>query len=320
MQTYRKLRYVSKDPGAAVITFKQLEALYWIVQLGGFSQAARKLHTTQSAISKRVQELEAAFDTTLFDRSHRSARLSDKGEEMLALARQLLDQRDAAVERFSQPAVMARRVRIGVTELTAMTWLPRLVQLVRQEYPRVIIEPDVDLSINLRDKMLSDRADLVIVPDAFSEAKLARQRLASVESCWMCKPGLLPARRRMTLQALAAHTILTQGGQSGTGIIYDRWLKSQAVTPANAISCNSLVALIGLTVSGLGVSYLPRRCMEGMIERRLLEVVRTVPALPEVPYVAMYRAEQRSSLVSSIVGLAQDACDFSRMFQAEQDA
>ena len=302
-----------------MITFKQLEALYWIVQMGGFSPAARKLHTTQSAISKRVQELEAVFDTELFDRTHRSARLSEKGEEMLVLAKQLLAQRDSAIEQFSHPTVMATPVRIGVTELTAMTWLPRLVQLVRRDYPKVIIEPDVDLSVNLRDKMLSDQVDLIIVPDVFSEARLSLKRLAKVESAWMCKPGLLSTRRVMKLRELAAHTILAQGGKSGTGIIYDRWFKSQAVAPSNAISCNSLVALIGLTVSGLGVSYLPRRCLDGMIERGLLDVVRTVPALPDVTYVAMYRGGQRSRLVSSIIRLAQATCDFSRMFQTEPD-
>lgn len=69
------------------MTFKQLEALFWIAELGGFSQAALKLHTTQSAVSKRVQELELLFDTALFDRSQRSARLTEKGEEMFVLAK-----------------------------------------------------------------------------------------------------------------------------------------------------------------------------------------------------------------------------------------
>ena len=38
------------------MTFKQLEALYWIAKLGGFAQAANQLHTSQSAVSKRVHE------------------------------------------------------------------------------------------------------------------------------------------------------------------------------------------------------------------------------------------------------------------------
>lgn len=61
-----------------MLTFKQMEALYWIVQLGSFDAAATRLNTTQSAISKRIQELERAFDLTVFDRAHRSARLTDR--------------------------------------------------------------------------------------------------------------------------------------------------------------------------------------------------------------------------------------------------
>ena len=45
-----------------MITFKQVEALYWISELGNFAAAADKLNTTQSAISKRKNELESVFD------------------------------------------------------------------------------------------------------------------------------------------------------------------------------------------------------------------------------------------------------------------
>ena len=34
-----------------MLTFKQIEALYWTVRLGTFSASAQKLHTTQSAIT-----------------------------------------------------------------------------------------------------------------------------------------------------------------------------------------------------------------------------------------------------------------------------
>ena len=44
---------------------------------------------------------------------------------MFELAKKLLAQRDTAVEQFVSPEVLERRVRIGVTEVTAMTWLPR---------------------------------------------------------------------------------------------------------------------------------------------------------------------------------------------------
>lgn len=300
-----------------MFSFKQIEALYWIAQLGGFAAAARKLNTTQSAISKRIRELESVIATPMFERDRRQARLSEKGEEMLLVARRMLEQRDAAMEQLSQPHAIARSVRVGVTELTAMTWLPRMVQLVHRRYPKVVIEPEVDMSVNLRDKMLADEIDLIIVPDAFAEARFSIKPMGAVENAWMARPGLLPSGRVMRVHELAAHTILSQGGLSGTGLIYQRWFKSISVTPGNSITSNSLVALIGLTVSGMGVSYLPRRCMASLIDRGALEVIETSPALPEVRYVALYRGERKSVLIPSIVMLAQESCDFSQLFQSE---
>lgn len=301
-----------------MMTFKQLEAIYWVVQLGGFSQAARKLHTTQSAISKRVQELETSFNTPLFDRSLRLARLTDKGEEMFVLAKKLLDQRDAAMEQFVSPAVVERRIRIGVTELTAMTWLPRLVNLIQRYYPRVIIEPDVDMSVSLRDKLLTDEVDLMIVPQAFDDARFASMQVGRVENAWMCKPGLIGSRKPLRVQELAAHRLLTHGNRSGTGLVYERWFKAIGVTPSNTIVSNSLLALVGMTVSGIGIGYLPRKCLAPMIESGALEVVQASPALPEAVYVAMYKSDQRSTLISSIVMLAVESCDFTRMYQTQQ--
>jgi DNA-binding transcriptional LysR family regulator len=302
-----------------MFSFKQIEALYWIAQLGGFAAAANKLNTTQSAISKRIRELESVIDAPMFERNRRQARLSEKGEEMLLVARRMLEQRDAAMEQLSQPEAIVRRVRVGVTELTAMTWLPRLVQRVHRQYPKVVIEAEVDLSVNLRDKMLADEIDLVIVPDVFDEPQLSIKLVGTVENAWMARPGLLPTGRVLGMNELAAHTILTQGGLSGTGLICQRWFKSISVTPGNAITSNSLVALIGLTASGMGVSYLPRRCMASLIDRGVLEVIETSPELPEVNYVALYRAERKSVLIASTVQLAQESCDFSQLFQTEAE-
>ncbi|MFM0742267.1 LysR family transcriptional regulator [Paraburkholderia xenovorans] len=59
-----------------------MKALYWIFQLGPFESAARNLNASQSAISKRINELESTFDFSVFDRTSRSARVTDKGSEL----------------------------------------------------------------------------------------------------------------------------------------------------------------------------------------------------------------------------------------------
>src|SRR6185437_2713914 len=78
----RRTAFIARGVGK-VITLKQVEALYWIAELGSFEAAALRLNTTQSAISKRIQELESRFDLEIFDRSRRTACLTPKGEEIL---------------------------------------------------------------------------------------------------------------------------------------------------------------------------------------------------------------------------------------------
>lgn len=299
-----------------MMTFKQLEAVFWVAQLGGFSQAAHKLHTTQSAVSKRIQELEGQFDTLLFDRSLRTARLTEKGEEMYILAKRLLEQRDAAITQFADAAVVERRIRLGVTELIAMTWLPRLVGLIQAHYPRVVLEPDVDSGAPLREKLLADEVDLLIAPDFTDDARFLKKNVGKVQNVWMCKPGLLGKNPgTVRLHELASNRFLTQGERSGTGALYDRWFKAMGVKPEQTIVSSNLVAMMGMTVSGLGVSQLPNHCLAPMVEAGMLEVLDVSPPLPEVPYVAMYKAELRSTLIAAIVMLAQECCDFSKLFQ-----
>lgn len=300
-----------------MMTFKQLEAVYWVVRLGGFSQAANKLHTTQSAVSKRVQELEALFDTKLFDRSSRTARMTDKGEEMFSVAKRLLEERDAAAEQFQRPEVLERRLRLGVTELTAMSWLPRLVSRIQEYYPKVVIEPDVDSAVALRDKVLGDELDIAIVADTFEDARLASRRVGKVELAWMCKPGLIESRRPLRLHELPKYRLLLQSSKSGTGMVVDHWLNSLGLKFTGTLSSSNMLALIGMTVSGLGLTYLPRHCLQPMVDSGMLAVVKVAPGIPEVPYVALYRSDLRSSLIESIAMLAQESCNFTRMFQTE---
>lgn len=299
-----------------VVTFKQMEALYWVVKLGGFAHAAHKLHTTQSAVSKRVQEMEILLDTPLFNRSLRVARLTEKGEEMMAISERLLGERQQLIYRFLGSEVHDRRVRIGVTEVTAMTWLPRFINAINTCYPNVIIDPEVDSGAMLRDKLLANEIDIMIAADANRDSRFEIKPIGKLKLEWMCKPGLVQhGQGRLKVQKLLEHRILTQGPQSGTGILFQDWFKAHGLDRASHSVSNSLLALVGLTVSGYGVSYLPSAAAGPMVESGLLEILKVTPNLPEATYVAVIKRDQPGSLLRSIVTLAEKSCNFSRLFQ-----
>jgi DNA-binding transcriptional LysR family regulator len=296
-----------------MLTFKQVEALYWIVELGSFEAAAKKLNASQSAISKRVHELESSFNLEVFDRNRRSARLTEKGEELFQYAKELLERRDQIVERVSAKEVLVRRLRLGVTELTALTWLPRLIAAIRHEYPKVIVEAEVELSATLRERLADDSIDFIVVPGSTTSEAYVTTPLARVENAWMCAPDMVPASSPIPLTAISQFPLLTQGNASGTGMAYGRFLQEQGVHVKRALSSNNLVAQIGLTVSGLGVSYLPYECLQPLVKGGTLGVIETDPPLPPVEYSAVYRSDHPYSLTREIARLAKQCVDFGHL-------
>lgn len=298
-----------------MITLKQLEALHWIVQLGTFERAAAKLNTTQSAISKRVQELEASSGLPIFDRSQRGARLTERGEELLAIGREMLALQERMLSLKNGGQAPARRLRVGVTELSALTWLPRLVAALRQAYEGITIEPEVEMSRDLYERLLDDTIDLIVIPETFSDPNVASSRVAEVANAWMAQPGLVRSKRPLSIDDLAQYPILTQGGRSGSGLYFNKWLRSEGMTFPRVLSSDSLTALLGLTVAGLGVSYLPRECFQSLVSEGKLEEISTTPALPPVPYVVMHRIDRPFAFTSAVAEIVHEVCDFSSQLQ-----
>lgn len=296
-----------------MITLKQLEAIYWIVELGSFESAAAKLNMSQSAISKRIQEMEEAFEVQIFDRSKRNARLTEKGAELSEYAADMLRQRDFLLERISSKEVLVRRFRLGVTELTALTWLPALIESIREVYPLVVLEPSVELSSELFKKLENDQLDLIVVPDVFDDARFLATPLKTVENAWMSAPKLYEGEGVVDLQTLSTFTVLTQGGSSGTGLVYDRWFSQHDVRFNRTIVSNYLVAQIGLTLSGIGISYLPKESLSPLVDQGLLRIIETRPRLPQVRYAAIHRADRLMGLTVEVARLAASNCDFSKM-------
>ncbi|WP_322050610.1 LysR family transcriptional regulator [Paraburkholderia bannensis] len=293
------------------MTFKQLEALFWVAQLGGFQAASLKLHTAQSAITKRIQELESQLDVELFDRSERSARLTDKGYQLVSYAKRLLDLRDEAVLQVGNPAIVERTLKLGVTELTAMTWLSTLIAELHAVYPHVRVEPDVDASVNLRVKLLADEIDLMIVPNAFDDARFVTEPVGEAELVWMCKPGLVVEQQPMNLSELSRYPMLAN--RSGPGMFLDRWFTSVGFKPQTHMTSNSIVSLLSLAVAGLGVTYVQSPSFRHLVDAGLLQQLDVTPALPLLPYAAVYKTSRISDFMSTVVRLSAQCFQFSEM-------
>lgn len=157
-----------------------LELVDTVARAGSVRRAAERLNFNASALTRRIQDLEAELDAKLFERTTRGMRLTAAGELFVAHARQQL----AETERLKSGledlrGVRRGLVRIACSQAVALEFLPKAVGAFRQRYPQI------DFDVRVADHEQAERAltsyevDLVLV---FSPTPLLNfQHLATLE-------------------------------------------------------------------------------------------------------------------------------------------
>ncbi|GGX95589.1 LysR family transcriptional regulator [Litchfieldella qijiaojingensis] len=299
-----------------MLTLKQLETFIQVVELGTFERAAQRLNATQSTVSKRISELEEATGLQLFDRSRRNARLTEEGERMLELAHATLSNAHRILELNHYPERTLHRVRIGFTELTALTWLPNFLRDYTTERPEIRLDITIDMSRTLYQQFQDGELDLVVIPmvsEAFAQPGVESRLVEEVEMALMACEGLVGGPRPLPISALDNYTLIGQGKRSGFAQSVNRWLSHQGMGAAT-LTADNLLALVGLVTAGRGISVLPKRCVQRLTRNDALEAIDTTPPLPSIGYYALYHDSARIKLFDELARRLGNAADFTRPF------
>ncbi len=91
------------------MTLQQIHYVLAIAETGSMNRAAESLFISQPALTKALRELEAEIGITVFRRSSRGVVPTNEGTEFLTNARQLYQQYDLMMERYTAPGGMKRR-------------------------------------------------------------------------------------------------------------------------------------------------------------------------------------------------------------------
>jgi len=146
-----------------------------VVESGGFTQASKRLHVTQSGITLKVKRLEEQLKCRLFRRTAKPLELSLEGEIVLGYARRLLDLNQEMVERVTKPKKDGA-LRLGVVDHFGPQLLPMWLAEFRESFPSVKIVSDIGVTHELLKDLEDDKFDLVIASagyTAMGEYKLA---------------------------------------------------------------------------------------------------------------------------------------------------
>ncbi len=293
------------------MNMKQLETFAWTVRLGSFSAAARKLNSSQPAVSMRIQELEKNLSIDLFENPRRATRLTPGGRELMEYAERILSLASEAETRLGDPTAVSGRIRVGVGETIALTWLPEFVARLNETFPRLVIESEVDLTAGLWNRFDAGELEIMLLPGPAHGSNLVVDHLGTAPYAWMASPELdLPDDRPLTPRDLEPLPIVTLSRDSVLHEIIENWFRSNQAEPNRMDVCNSLGVVASLTMSGLGVSMLPPQIYQREIARGELMVLDTEPILQPIEFISVFRRDREPGFIKSIAEIALETSTF----------
>jgi DNA-binding transcriptional LysR family regulator len=292
------------------MTLKQLEAFYWAAALGNFATAADRLCVTQSSLSKRIAELESDLGKQLFNRSGYRSVLTEQGEELIEYARRMLELEGEIRGKLSARRSLRGVCRFGISELGSLTWLPKLVTRVRLEYPEVVLEPHVDLAFSLERRVGQGELDFAIVAAASTDPAIASQVLSEVKVAWIASPSLIKDGTLLTPERIYEHPIITMTADSGLAREFTSWATSHGLQTQRILACNNFSAIIGLTVAGIGISFLPKEYLAPLAISKQIVQLESEPALPNLKYFLQSRSDDSRYITKAIKQLVMEEVDF----------
>ncbi len=292
-------------------TLRQLEALYWIAQLGSFSRAAEHLNASQSAISKRIQELEQDCGFAAFERGGRELRVTPRGAELLDLASDMLALAAQISELSGEGYQIQRHLRIGVNELTAATWLPALISVLERDDRTMVHDVEVEGARALTDRLENGHLDLII-RTKFEHGPLLRSRdIGAVPLSWIASPSLCDRDRLYSPAELDSLPVVTYGIQAGVRDLVQPWAPLRRSRQRRVITTDSLSALVRMAVAGLGVALVPASFCAPLVRAGQLIEIRTDARPTELPFVVAYRTNEEDRFMHAVLQGVDEACDFS---------
>ncbi len=142
----------------------ELRHFLLIAEHGTFTEAARRAHLSQPALSASVRRLEERMGARLLDRGRHGAQLTAAGEELLPRARATIATFEDSVRAVGEVQGLERgRVRVGGGATACTYLLPKTLAAFRRKFPRVGLHVREGFSDDLENALWDGQLDLAIV-------------------------------------------------------------------------------------------------------------------------------------------------------------
>lgn len=275
-----------------------LEIFRTVVEAGGITRAAERLHRVQSNVTTRIRQLEQSLGVELFVRDGRRIVLTPAGQTLFDYACRILQLSEEA-RHAVQPAHPNGRLRIASMESTAASRLPNILAAYHQQWPDVELELVTLITGKALDAVRRFEVACAFVAEPLGDPDLASLPAFEEELVIVSSTSHPPIR---TPDDIARATLLAFESGCNYRTRLERWIGQCGRSANRVIQLGSYHAIVTCAAAGIGVGIVPRSVLA--LYRNLPRIgIHPLGETGRVTTVLAWHPSMGSAALSALAGM-----------------
>jgi DNA-binding transcriptional LysR family regulator len=264
------------------VTVKQLRAFCAVAETRNFTAAAKRLHTTQSALSANIKELERGLGISLIDRNTRRFALTAAGDEFLPAALRILADLHTSITNLTTLAALKRgSVILGCAPSIASTLLAAPIASFRARYPLVTVILKDNLAEQSFAKLRSGEVEMVVGTLAARTGDLIADPLLADPLVAIAPRDFAPAEQSsVSWRSLADWPLVAPSEDSAMRSVIERTFVKSTNTPfVPVFEAAHWITIFAMVEAGIGAAITASHALRSWPQKRLRVLELVQPAV-----------------------------------------
>jgi DNA-binding transcriptional LysR family regulator len=238
---------------------RQLEILQAIAETGSFTASGRKLHVSQSAISRQILLLEEELGEPLFLRVGRQVRMTPAAESLVQLGQRVfLDLRDTIGTITDRTRELRGTLRLAGGMTVCLYVFPPLLKHLRRVHPHLDVRLTVATAGQSVQQIREGRVDTGLLTLPVEGADLVTVPVLREELLLVATPTHpLARKRRVAAKDLARQPFVLFEQGSATRRVIDRFFAAEHLEPTIVMDTENVEIIKAMVKTGLGIGIVP---------------------------------------------------------------